>query len=75
MLTDKVTTFLASKGKDLTKPLGHPRCLVALQDNADGKGAFIAEWHPSLGAVPVEADGFTTNEVKQVKAAAAAALK
>lgn len=44
-LNDKIRAIYP----ELTDADFYPPTLIALQDNSDGKGAFIAKWeHPSL---------------------------
>lgn len=63
-LTERISAFLAARGKNVDFSARRP--LADLEDQAEGKGAYIARWDASLGAAPTEADGFSAYELHRV---------
>lgn len=63
-LSQNIETFLAKRGKDAD--LNAIRPLIQMEDQADGKGPYIARWDASLGPWPTVTDGFTTHQLHRL---------
>ncbi len=63
-LIDKITALAAARGKTVVvrNPLNSN---LVLSDDSDGHGPYITAWSiAELGSVPILADGFTADELK-----------